>query len=110
MGRTVELTPKYITVGSEGGASKEHYITQLKNSDYSRRQAKEVVVCGIVGWRRKLERREKMGQGQYLSAEETIEKRTSDKLLEKTSWFKGNRKRKWKTRRRWKRKLQLKRR
>ena len=35
-----------------------------------------------------------MGQGQYLSAEHTIEKRTSDKLLEKTSWFKGNRKRK----------------
>ena len=72
----------------------EHYITQLKNSDYSRRQAKEVVVCGIMEWRRKMERREKMGQGQYLSAEQTIEKRTSDKLLEKTSWFKGNRKRK----------------
>ena len=72
----------------------EHYTTQLKNSDYSRKQAKEVVVCGIVGWRRKMERREKMGQGQYLSAEQTIEKRTSDKLLEKTSWFKGNRKRK----------------
>ena len=72
----------------------EHYITQLKNSGYSRKQAREVVVCGVVGWRRKLERREKNGQGQYLSAEETLEKRVNDKLLEKTNWYKGNKKRK----------------
>ena len=63
---------------------------QLKNSGYSRKQAKEIVVCGVVGWRRKLERREKAGQNQYLAAEETLEKRTDDKLLEKTSWYKEN--------------------
>ena len=44
----------------------EHYMTQLKNSGYNKKQAKEVVVCGVVGWRRKLERREKAGQNQYL--------------------------------------------
>jgi hypothetical protein len=36
--------------------------------------------------RMKLERREKAGQKQYLEASETLEKRTEDKLLEKTSW------------------------
>ena len=46
------------------------------------------------GGRRKLERREKAGQNQYLAAEETLEKRTDDKLLEKTSWYKENNKRK----------------
>ena len=74
-------------VADEIGEVTEHYIGQLKNSGYTRKQAKEVIVCGVVGWRRKLERREKNGQGQYLLAEETLEKRTSDKLLEKTSWY-----------------------
>jgi hypothetical protein len=27
----------------------EHYVSQLKNSGYSRKQAKEEVVCGVVG-------------------------------------------------------------
>ena len=51
-------------------------------------------MCGIVGWRRKLERREKKGQKQYLEAKDTLEKRTDDQLLEKTTWYKGDRKRK----------------
>ena len=72
----------------------EHYISQLKNSGYNRKQARETVVCGVVGWRRKLERREKQGQKQYLEAQETLEQRTEDKLLEKTSWYKGDKKRK----------------
>ena len=76
-------------VADEIGEVTEHYIGQLKNSGYTRKQAKEVIVCGVVGWRRKLERREKNGQGQYLLAEETLEKRTNDKLMEKTSWYKG---------------------
>ena len=71
----------------------EHYLSQLKNSGYSRKQAKEVVVCGVVGWRRKLERRQKKGQSQYMEAGETLEQRTNDKLLEKTNWFKTNQKR-----------------
>ena len=72
----------------------EHYISQLKSSGYNRKQARETVVCGIVGWRRKLERREKKGQKQYQEAKDTLEKRTDDQLLEKTTWYKGDRKRK----------------
>ena len=72
----------------------EHYISQLKNSGYQRKEAKEVIVCGVVGWRRKLERRKKKGQNQYMEAGETLEQRTKDKLLEKTNWYKTNQKRK----------------
>jgi hypothetical protein len=50
----------------------EQYIGQLKASGYARKQAKEIVVCGVVGWRRKLERREKDGQKQYLDANDTL--------------------------------------
>ena len=34
-----------------------------------------------MGWRRKLERREKDGKKQYLEAKDTLEKRNEDKLL-----------------------------
>jgi hypothetical protein len=51
-------------------------------------------VCGVVGWRRKQERRRKQGKNQYLEAWETLEQRTRDKLLEKTTWYKTNQKRK----------------
>ena len=71
----------------------EHFITQLKNSGYHRKQAKEIIVCGLVGWRRKLERRDNAGQEQYLHASQTLEKRTDDKLLEKANWYKENKKR-----------------
>ena len=72
----------------------EHYVTQLKNSGYDRKQSKEVIVCGIVGWRRKLERRQKKGQAQYLEAKETLEKMAKEKLMEKTRWYKVDKKRK----------------
>ena len=64
----------------------EHYVSQLKNSGYSRKEAKEVIICGVVGWRRHLERRQKRGQGQYLEAWDTLETRGKKKLLEKTNW------------------------
>ena len=72
----------------------EKYVSQLKTSGYGRKQTREILVCGVVGWRRQLERRENTGQGQYLEAKDTLESRTEAKLLEKTTWFKGNHKRK----------------
>jgi hypothetical protein len=72
----------------------EHYVSQLKNSGCSRKQAKEVIVCGVVGWRRKLERRGKRGQAQFMEAGETLEERTRSKLMEKTSWYIPDKKRK----------------
>jgi hypothetical protein len=72
----------------------EQYVRQLKTSGYGRKQAREIIISGVIGWRRKLERREEAGQKQYLEAKETLEARTDAKLLEKVSWFKGNSKRK----------------
>ena len=72
----------------------EQYVAQLKTSGYGRKQVREIVISGVIGWRRKMERREKAGQNQYLEARETLEERTDAKLLEKVSWFKGNPKRK----------------
>ena len=69
-------------------------MTQLKNSGYSRKEAKEVITCGVVGWRRHLERRQKRGQGQYLEAGDTLEDRERKKLLEKTNWYKPDKRRK----------------
>ena len=51
----------------------EHFRKQLKNSGYDRKQAKEVIVSGVVGWRRKLERREKAGQRHLLDQHEEEE-------------------------------------
>lgn len=48
----------------------------------------------MLGWRRKLERKEKEGVKQYQEAKDTLADRTEDKLLEKTIWYKGNAKRK----------------
>ena len=52
------------------------------------------MICGVMGWRRKLERRENEGAKQYKEAKDTLVARTDAKLLEKTTWFKGNAKRK----------------
>ena len=81
-------------VQDEIGSIIEQYISQLKSSGYGRKQTREIVVCGVMGWRRKLERREKDGGKQYLEAKDTLASRTEAKLLEKTSWFKGDKKRK----------------
>ena len=53
-----------------------------------------MITCGIVGWRRGLERRQRRGQDQYLEAGDTLEGRKRKKLLEKTSWYKPDLKRK----------------
>ena len=70
-------------VGEELEEVVEHYISQLKNSGYSRKQSREVVVCGIVGWRRKMERGEHQGKNQCLHERETLKVRT-DKNINRT--------------------------
>jgi hypothetical protein len=81
-------------VGEEIKGIVETFVSQLKTSGYGRKQTREIVICRVVGWRRKLERNEKYGVAQYQEAKDTLEKRNEAKLLEKTSWFKGDTKRK----------------
>ena len=71
----------------------ETYTQQLKSSGYSRKQSREIVVSGVVGWKRKVKRRETDGLDFYRSAKSTLAGRCRKKLLEKETWFKAKRKR-----------------
>jgi hypothetical protein len=63
-------------------------------SGYERSQTKEIITCGVVGWRRKVERRERKGRGFYRLAKSTLAQRNSKKLTERVTWFRKKRKRK----------------
>ena len=66
----------------------ETFIQQLKSSGYNRKQAREIVVAGLLGWKRKIKRRKDDGQEFYRNAKSTLATRCRKKLLEKTSWYK----------------------
>ena len=53
----------------------EEFIGELKNSEYSMNQAKEIVVSGIRGWKRKIENRRKRNIPFYRLAQETVKER-----------------------------------
>ena len=65
----------------------EHYTSQLKMSGYGRRQAREVICCGVAGWKSKIARREREKRGFYRHAKSTLKMRNKKKLLENTTWF-----------------------
>ena len=50
-------------------------------------------MSGVVGWRRKVQRREREGRGYYRHARSTLSSRDKKKLLDKVTWFRGKRKR-----------------
>ena len=52
----------------------EHYIVQLKTSGYE--QTREIIICGVIGWMRKVERRKREGLEFYISVGSIIHKRT----------------------------------
>ena len=78
-------------VGEELLGVVEHYTTQLKQSGYERKQAKEIVCSGVTGWQRKVQRREREGRGYYRLGSSTLKDRTRKKLLEKTTWYRPKR-------------------
>ena len=66
----------------------ETFTQQLKSSGYSRKGFREIVVSGTLGWKRKVQRREKDGIEFYRSAKTTLAARCRKKLLEKVTWYK----------------------
>jgi hypothetical protein len=66
----------------------ETFIQQLKSSDYNRKCSREIVICGVIGWKRKIARRLKEGKPFYRSASSTLAQRCKKKLLEKVTWYK----------------------
>ena len=79
----ISIEEKYVTV--------EQPIKEMKVLGYDRSEIREVVVCGLTGWKRKLVRRKDTGM--YRSAKSTLVGRCKRKLLAKTSWYKKKRKR-----------------
>ena len=50
----------------------ESFTQQLKSSGYNRKTAREIVVSGSLGWKRKIKRREQEGTDFYRSARSTL--------------------------------------
>ena len=71
----------------------ENFTRQMKNSEYDRKHVREAVVSGVLGWKRKILRREKEGTPFYRSAKSTLRIRCKKKIMEKTTWYKSKRKR-----------------
>ena len=67
----------------------EELTQELKNSGWARKDAREMVVNGLLGWTRKHQRRADMNQDFYRSAASTLTMRTRKKLTEKSDWYKG---------------------
>ena len=64
-----------------------NFTQEMKNSGYERKEAMEIIKSGMIGWKRKLQRRSKEDQGFYRSAASTVCQRYKKKLLEKTNWY-----------------------
>ena len=58
----------------------DHFTAHLKYSGYSEGQIKEIIVCGLVGRRRKDMAMDLKGK-RFMSAVETLRERTRKKLL-----------------------------
>ena len=67
------------------------FTRELKQSEYGRLEVKEIIVSGMKGWMKKMERRLETGK-LYRSGKSTLAQRCKKKLTAKTSWYKGRRK------------------
>ena len=63
------------------------YTRELKNSGYTRKRAREIVVCGLLGLQRKRLRRKREGQTFHRKGKSTLKKRNRKKMTGKTTWF-----------------------
>ena len=66
----------------------EEIIQEMKSSGYKREKIREMVIDGVKGWKRKIERRRLNGEDLYRTAKKTLKTRIRKKLTEKENWFK----------------------
>ena len=83
---TVEMSEKVQII--------DDYTETLSVSGYSKREIKEIIESGLTGFVRKVERLRKAGIPFHRPASMTLQGRIRKKLLEKTNWYKGDKKRK----------------
>ena len=67
----------------------ETYTRQIKNSGWNAREAREMVVSGYIGWKRRVARRIQEGGQQYRSAGSSLLTRARKKLTGKEDWYKN---------------------
>lgn len=67
----------------------ETLIKEMKHSEYLRKEIREVICSGIIGWRRKIERREKEGGSFYRSAASTLPSRCQKNSQRKLAGTRG---------------------
>ena len=65
----------------------DKFTKQLKNSGYDRKKTRDIVVSGLLGFERKVERRKAAGEDFYRGASSTLGHRVRKKLTQKTTWF-----------------------
>ena len=65
---------------------------QMKSSGYKRSEIAEAMVSGVRGYLRKCERRKKNNMEFYRHGKDTLKIRVKKKLIEKTSWYKEQKK------------------
>ena len=63
----------------------EQMTQELKNSGYKIEQARDIIISGFRGWKRRIERRKVTGL--YRAAKDTLEAREKKKLVEKETWY-----------------------
>ena len=68
-------------------------IQELKNSGCNRKSSREIIVSGVLGWKRKIPRGIQEGTPFYRSAGSSLAQRCKKKLTEKTSWDKNKKRR-----------------
>ena len=64
------------------------FTQQLWNSEYNWKQCRDIVVSGLLGWKRKEAKKIRLGLPKYRSGIISLKARTEKRLLEKYNWFK----------------------
>ena len=72
----------------------DKYTDKLFNSGYNTAQVRQIVIAGIRGYTRKVNIALQAGTDLHRSAASSLDSRIRKKIFEKTSWFKGNNKKK----------------
>ena len=70
----------------------EKYAKKLERSGYSKVQRRRIIEAGLKGYQAKVEKSEKTGIELHRAAKSTIAARYKKKLLDKTNWFRKERK------------------
>ena len=66
----------------------DEMASELKNSEYKYKTAREIIISCVRGLRTRLARREQKGQDKYIIAHKTLQTRLRKKLTERENWYK----------------------